>query len=70
MLDSKKYIVISNHQLLIDWILIWCLLDKIGKANNIVIILKEDLKNSPLVGKVRKISGVYLGDAMDELYLS
>ncbi|ODV96673.1 hypothetical protein PACTADRAFT_48496 [Pachysolen tannophilus NRRL Y-2460] len=43
-------IIISNHQIYIDWLFLWFLAYMNDVANNVYIIMKKSLKNIPVLG--------------------
>lgn len=45
-------ILISNHQIYTDWTYIWFFLLSIKRASHLIIILKDSLKNIPVIGWV------------------
>jgi len=47
--DSRE-IIISNHQLYLDWIYIWSFMSMLGRAGAVKIILKRSLMNIPFIG--------------------
>jgi 1-acyl-sn-glycerol-3-phosphate acyltransferase len=51
--DMKRDIVISNHQIYMDWIYIWAIMARLRREGNVKIILKRSLLNIPIFGLVR-----------------
>lgn len=54
ILDKRRDIIISNHQLYLDWIYIWCIMVPLVRAGSVKIILKRSLMNIPIIGIVRR----------------
>lgn len=50
--DRRRDIIISNHQIYMDWIYIWALMARIRREGNVKIILKRSLLNIPVFGIV------------------
>ena len=46
----ERDILISNHVLYSDWIYLWGLMDRIGRAGEVKIIMKRSLRNVPIFG--------------------
>lgn len=51
-LDRRRDIIISNHQLYLDWIYIWCIMVPLVRAGSVKIILKRSLMSIPVLGIV------------------
>lgn len=49
---KDRDIIISNHQLPMDWIYIWAWMAKLGREGTIKVILKRSLMNIPILGLV------------------
>lgn len=56
-------ILVTNHQIYTDWIYMWYLLYRCGKANTIMIMLKDSLSKIPFMGEAMKKIQVYLFEA-------
>lgn len=46
----ERDILISNHVLYSDWIYLWALMDRIGRAGDVKIIMKRSLRSVPIFG--------------------
>lgn len=57
ILSKKKCIVISNHLTNYDWVYILIILNRLGMYEDLIIILKEGLKNIPIFGYGMKMFG-------------
>lgn len=46
-------LLIMNHRTRFDWMFVWCYLMRVGDLQKLKIVLKESLKNIPVVGQLR-----------------
>ncbi|KAF9765072.1 hypothetical protein NGRA_0009 [Nosema granulosis] len=67
ILEKVKNIVISNHLTEYDWLFILNLLYHLGRYDDVCIILKQSLKNIPLVGYGMRFFGfIFLNRQLDK----
>ncbi|EOB13340.1 acyltransferase [Nosema bombycis CQ1] len=67
VLDKMKNIVISNHVSEYDWVLILTLLYHLNRYDDVCIILKQSLRNVPLIGYGMKCFGfIFLNRKLSE----
>lgn len=45
-----RLVVMGNHQAYLDWMYLWILSAYAGHSQGIIILLKESLKNIPIIG--------------------
>jgi 1-acyl-sn-glycerol-3-phosphate acyltransferase len=57
VLKNTKNIIISNHLTEFDWLMVLAVLYKLGRYDNVCIVLKKSLKNIPLLGYGMKYFG-------------
>lgn len=57
VLENTKNIIISNHLTEFDWLMILAVLYKLGRYDHVCIVLKDSLKNIPLLGYGMKYFG-------------
>lgn len=48
--DTERDIVISNHQIYMDWIYVWAFMARLHREGSVKIILKRSLLNIPIFG--------------------
>lgn len=46
-------LLIMNHRTRFDWMFVWCYLMRVGDLQKFKIVLKESLKNIPIVGQLK-----------------
>jgi len=69
--DGRKLkgpcLLIMNHRTRFDWMFLWCYLVRMGDLQNIKIVLKESLRNVPLLGECGVLCALF---AVETVYLS
>ena len=48
----ERDILISNHQIYTDWIYVWHFVQRLGRSEDLSILLKASVRSIPLVGQV------------------